>query len=1397
MELHCTLISPDPANLATGQIRRELVVDTLEDTPGQDVAEVLHRQYGTTGCTVEGIPLEGLMAGRPPLVNGAVLVAGGAGSTRSGAPPPLSLVIHGGPAAGTVVPLNRGTLRIGRAPSGPGPRLALPDPELSRDHAVIEVTDAAVVVCDARSANGVWLGGLPVHRAEVTAGQPFRIGSSICALAFADEDALLDSDAGSGPHAPLRVARQVPPPRRAAIITMAVLPLIMGVAMALATGMWMFLAFTAVSAVSVLLPMVEGRAARRDFQRRLRAAVDDDAARRRRRSPDLGLLARSPGVAPRHRGLAEEEEDGGVHVRLGTADQPAGIDVEPADTRVVTPRIVDAPLTAAVRGALAIEGGAAQVEGLLRSVVLQLAVLPAAERVRIAVAGGTPELRLAARFLPRTAFLPAGAAQDSLDAWMQEHARAVLVVLPGQEATPEGTRAAVRQALARGWPVVAPADQLPGPPDALVRLGASAAFACNGTLTHFAPDLMPADAFEAAGRRTGRSAPSRREAGLPDRCALAEFVRTDPAGVAAAWAETLGSPGVRIPLGKAEGGPVILDLLAHGPHLLVAGTTGSGKSEFLRSLVAAAAATHAPDRLTFLFVDFKGGSGLEPLAGLPHCVGLVTDLAEGGMDRTLASLSAELKRRERILRRARAADLGDYTRLGGLGLPRLVVVIDEFRMLVEEAPAALAELMRVATVGRSLGMHLVMATQRPQGALSADIRANVTTSVVLRMQHDAESVDVLGSPVAARIPVGRPGRAFFAVGGGDRVAFQSASLALTAVAAPCVRVMDAHAWPTSPPGAASEGPPTASEAARPLVEATASVWAARGDGEVRRPVAPPLPPRLSVAAAAAFPRVASTGAPGAETGSAQPHDAAPPIHLGLVDLPHEQRLAPLTWDPGTDSHLALVGPSGSGASDALAAVVDQLADSPHARHLYLLDGDGSLGRWRAHPRVGAHVCLGDLRRGARVITRLGEECAARLGPAARAVPLVLVVSGWGGWVSALRHSPQSWAEEGLADLVRDGHSAGICVAASGDRELAASRMFGGMPGRLFFPLGATDEARLSWPRLPPMALVRGRAAAVGTIVKGGPFAAQCCALPDAPPAGGSAGAGARPRRRARAEPAPFRIVPLPTLTPAAVVSELATRRAAAACDGTPDLKQFALGADGPAPERVSLLVGLGGDEAEPLALRLTAGEALLVLGARESGKSTFLAALPAMNPTLDFLLVTPELRLREGEAALEMLTAPRRGGSARSRTVLLVDDADQLDPTENQLLSRLLEAGASVVAAAGYSPTLYARSPLALAARSTGTGIVIAPRAPGDGDVFGVRLDVPGRVPPGRAIAITEGRQVDVQLGYDAPSAPCRDGGLPTPEARPRRRARPAPPSPAPSSSDPPAPAPDGVRAPG
>src|SRR5664280_369790 len=220
----------------------------------------------------------------------------------------------------------------------------------------------------------------------------------------------------------------------------------------------------------------------------------------------------------------------------------------------------------------------------------------------------------------------------------------------------------------------------------------------------------------------------------------------------------------------------MVDLAADGPHMLVAGTTGSGKSELLRSMVASLVAGNRPDQLSLLLIDYKGGAAFGPCVALPHTVGVVTDLDAAETERALTSLHAELRRRERLLRAAGVTDSDAYRRAVPerdlATLPRLVIIVDEFATLSKELPDLVDGLVGVAQRGRSLGVHLVLATQRPEGVVRADIRANTNLRVCLAVTRAAESLDVLETPAAATIPRGIPGRAFLRAGPDAPTPFQ-------------------------------------------------------------------------------------------------------------------------------------------------------------------------------------------------------------------------------------------------------------------------------------------------------------------------------------------------------------------------------------------------------------------------------------------------------------------------------------------------------------------------------------------------------------------------------------------------------------------------------------------------
>lgn len=224
-----------------------------------------------------------------------------------------------------------------------------------------------------------------------------------------------------------------------------------------------------------------------------------------------------------------------------------------------------------------------------------------------------------------------------------------------------------------------------------------------------------------------------------------------------------------------------LGLIRHGPHFLCAGTTGSGKSQLLRSLLWSAALSYPPQRLSFILIDFKGGAGLGPLASLPHCASLLSDLDTSQLTRTMKFLRADLTHRKQIWKRMGISSYDDYIALcrdaqTAPDFPELIICIDEFRMLVDDYPDILNEMMKIATIGRSLGYHLILATQRPQGAISPDIRANISTVLCLRVSSAQESYNVLGSEEASHISARFPGRGLLRSADNEMVEFQAPSI---------------------------------------------------------------------------------------------------------------------------------------------------------------------------------------------------------------------------------------------------------------------------------------------------------------------------------------------------------------------------------------------------------------------------------------------------------------------------------------------------------------------------------------------------------------------------------------------------------------------------------------------
>ena len=227
------------------------------------------------------------------------------------------------------------------------------------------------------------------------------------------------------------------------------------------------------------------------------------------------------------------------------------------------------------------------------------------------------------------------------------------------------------------------------------------------------------------------------------------------------------------PLGVKSGDEIVyLDLHEkyHGPHGLVAGTTGSGKSEILQTYILSMATLFHPYEVGFIIIDFKGGGMVNQFRNLPHLNGAITNIDGNEINRSLSAIKAELQKRQRFFAEKEVNHIDDYIRLFKEGkaeipLPHLILIVDEFAELKSEQPEFMKELISAARIGRSLGVHLILATQKPAGVVNDQIWSNSKFKLCLKVQNKADSNEVLKSPLAAEIR--EPGRAYLQVGNNE------------------------------------------------------------------------------------------------------------------------------------------------------------------------------------------------------------------------------------------------------------------------------------------------------------------------------------------------------------------------------------------------------------------------------------------------------------------------------------------------------------------------------------------------------------------------------------------------------------------------------------------------------
>ncbi len=253
---------------------------------------------------------------------------------------------------------------------------------------------------------------------------------------------------------------------------------------------------------------------------------------------------------------------------------------------------------------------------------------------------------------------------------------------------------------------------------------------------------------------------------------LLNILAVDDIDLTSRWGSSQVFKSMAAPLGVSKSGIVSLDLhdKAHGPHGLVAGTTGSGKSEILQTYILSMATLFHPYEVGFVIIDFKGGGMVNQFKDLPHLMGAITNIDGKEIDRSLKSIKAELQKRQRYFAEAEVNHIDSYIKKFKSGevsepLPHLILIVDEFAELKAEQPEFMKELISAARIGRSLGVHLILATQKPSGQVNEQIWSNSRFKLCLKVQDQQDSNEVLKSPLAAEIK--EPGRAYLQVGNNE------------------------------------------------------------------------------------------------------------------------------------------------------------------------------------------------------------------------------------------------------------------------------------------------------------------------------------------------------------------------------------------------------------------------------------------------------------------------------------------------------------------------------------------------------------------------------------------------------------------------------------------------------
>ncbi|MBR4442247.1 MAG: type VII secretion protein EssC, partial [Clostridia bacterium] len=463
--------------------------------------------------------------------------------------------------------------------------------------------------------------------------------------------------------------------------------------------------------------------------------------------------------------------------------------------------------------------------------------------------------------------------------------------------------------------------------------------------------------------------------------------RTSDLDVWRMWTENHTYNGLRSTIGYAAGSqPFVLDISDkyHGPHGLIAGTTGSGKSVMLQTYILSLALNYSPAEIQFILIDYKGGGMADAFRGLPHVAGIIDNLqGELIISRALASLNGEIHRREHIFKEHGVDKIDEYNRVFGSDpseptLPHLIIIVDEFAELKSEQPEFMTELVSASRVGRSLGVHLILATQKPSNSVSDEIWANSRFHLCLRVQTRSDSMEMLKRPDAAFIK--GMGRCFIQIGNDElfeQVQTSYSGLAYNpneprAEEMPHLLGDSGQAVRTPKPKKAKSRNPKEKEYTQmdAVLDRISEIASQHSLDHQRQLWLPPMPSQLYFSQLALY---RDTVVRGDRYANAPEHIS---FLAGLADDVAQQRYLPYIVDMTQVRNLMIVGLAGTGKTTAVQSIVTSLCGQYDPDHLnmYIMSlTSKTLNSLTAFPQVGDIVFENDIIEIKRLINMLFEE----------------------------------------------------------------------------------------------------------------------------------------------------------------------------------------------------------------------------------------------------------------------------------------------------------------------------------------------------------------------------------------------------------------------------------------